>query len=341
MNAGLDSAATTRVTSADARGRPLRDLRLSVIDRCNLRCQYCLPAELFGEDFKFRPINELLTFDELVAVARAFVGLGVEKLRLTGGEPLLRPKLPDLIARLRGLDPMLDIALTTNGVRLAALAGGLRESGLNRVNVSLDALDPAVAARMAGRKHDPLQVVESVAVAEAAGLGVKLNAVIKRGVNDSEILPLAKLCRERGWTLRFIEYMDVGATNGWRREDVVTGSEIRAMLDPLVPLPPKSAGDVARVYRYADGSGEVGFIESVSAPFCGGCTRARVSSTGELFTCLFASKGQSLKPWLATGELDAQLARIWSRRADRYSEVRGESQRDKSRAPEEMWRLGG
>jgi len=338
MNAGLDSTASTTVALPDKRGRLLRDLRLSVIDRCNLRCQYCLPAERFGEDFRFRALRELLDFDALTAVARAFVALGVKKIRLTGGEPLLRPRLPELIARLRRLGAGIDLALTTNGGRLAAMAGELRAAGLDRVNVSLDALDPAVAAAMAGRAHSPAKVIDAVQAAEEAGLGVKLNAVVKRGVNDSEIQPLARLARERGWTLRFIEYMDVGASNGWRERDVVTGAEIRAQLDPLEPLPPQSPGDVARRYRYADGSGEVGFIESISAPFCGGCTRARVSAVGELFTCLFAAHGQDLKPWLAAGELETRLAQIWSRRTDRYSEERGQRPRA---TPEEMWHLGG
>jgi len=340
MNAGLDSAATLAAV-VDRRGRPLRDLRLSVIDRCNLRCQYCLPAELFGDDFKFLPLEELLSFDELTAIARAFVALGVEKIRLTGGEPLLRPKLPALITRLRALDPALDLALTTNGHRLAKLAAPLRDAGLNRVNVSLDALDPRVAEAMAGRKVDPQRVIDAIAAAESVGLGVKLNAVIKRGVNNSEIIPLARLCRERGWTLRFIEYMDVGASNGWSPKDVVSGAEIRGLLEPLEALAPRSPGDVARVYRYRDGTTEVGFIESISQPFCGGCTRARVSATGELFTCLFATKGQPLKRWLSSGELEASLARIWSHRTDRYSESRSGPRTAAQPPPEEMWRLGG
>lgn len=339
--------ATGSAGVADRRGRWLRDLRLSLIDRCNLRCQYCLPADVFGEDFRFRRIDELLTFDELATIASAFVELGVEKIRLTGGEPLLRPGVVDFVAQLREAHPQVDIALTTNGLRLAPMAEGLQCAGLDRVNISLDALDPAIAERMAGRQHSPQKVLKAVQAAQAAGLGVKLNAVIKRGLNDVEILPLARKARELGITLRFIEYMDVGASNGWRREDVVTGAEMRAALSKiseLAALPPKTSGEVARCYRYADGGGEVGFIESVSAPFCGGCTRARVSAVGELFTCLFAHRGMDLRPVLESGEpLAPALRNLWTRRDDRYSETRAKHPHGlgKDEAPEEMWRLGG
>lgn len=335
----------TRLASPpDLRGRWLRDLRLSVIDRCNLRCQYCMPADVFGEDFRFRPLAELLTFDQLVTVAAAFVELGVAKIRLTGGEPLLRPDLPELVRRLRALDPGLDLALTTNGLRLGALTKQLKDAGLNRVNVSLDAVEPAVATRMAGRPVEPQRIVQAIESTRAWGLGVKVNAVIKRGVNESEILPLAKLCRELGVTLRFIEYMDVGSSNRWQAAEVVTGEEIRqqleASLSGLEKLP-GNFGDVARTYRYTDGAGEVGFIESVSRPFCGDCTRARVSADGTLHTCLFSADGLSLKPHLAQGESLTQVIReAWSRREDRYSELRNNPQPQPARH-EEMWRLGG
>lgn len=337
------SQTRTRTATLDRYGRFLQDLRLSVIDRCNLRCQYCLPADIFGDDFRFKPLADLLSFDELTRIAAAFIELGVRKIRLTGGEPLLRPGLPDLVSKLRALDPDLDLALTTNGLRLAALATKLRENGLNRVNISLDALNPTVAAHMAGRTYDPQRVLRAADIARAEGLGVKLNAVIKRGVNDSEILPLAQVCRERGLTLRYIEYMDVGTTNRWQAQEVVSGAEIRAQLatlSTLEPLPPSTPGEVARRYRYADGKGEVGFIESVSAPFCGNCTRARVSAEGFLHTCLFSAKGMSLKPALASGaELVDTLRETWRKRDDRYSEIRGHPQTRKQ--PEEMWRLGG
>ncbi len=328
---------------ADSRGRWLRDLRLSVIDRCNLRCQYCMPADVFGEDFRFRPLSELLTFDQLTAIAAAFIELGVSKIRLTGGEPLLRPDLPALIRQLRALDDGVDLALTTNGLRLAAMADKLREAGLNRVNVSLDALDPEVAARMAWRPVDPQRVIQAIETAQACGLGVKVNTVIKRGVNDSQIVPLAKLSREIGVTLRYIEYMDVGSTNRWQASEVVTGTEIRQQLKELSEVQPLPGefGDVARNYRYTDGAGEVGFIESVSRPFCGSCTRARVSAEGTLYTCLFSSHGLPLKPLLAQGNaLPALITKAWRKRDDRYSELRKSAKKD-SVHPEEMWRLGG
>ncbi|MEO0794673.1 MAG: GTP 3',8-cyclase MoaA [Verrucomicrobiota bacterium] len=341
------SNASTASAPADRRGRHLRDLRISLIDRCNLRCQYCLPAELFGENFRFLPKDQLLSFDEIVRIVDAFLVLGVEKIRLTGGEPLLRPGIVELVERIRALDSKVDLALTTNALKLAPLAGQLKAAGLDRVNVSLDALDYKVAAEMAGRSHDPQRVLDAVASAESAGLGVKLNAVIKRGVNDTEILPLARKCKERGWSLRFIEYMDVGASNGWRREDVVTGAEMReqlSVLGKLTPVPAKVFGEVARRYRYEDDGVEVGFIESISAPFCGSCTRARVSATGDLFTCLFAHRGRPLKPLLDAGEeLVPALAKLWSHRDDRYSETRIVHSHAASpqEAPEEMWRLGG
>ncbi|WP_309400345.1 GTP 3',8-cyclase MoaA [Cerasicoccus maritimus] len=333
-------------SAIDKRGRFLKDLRLSVIDRCNLRCQYCLPAELFGEDFRFRPIRELLSYDELATVAAAFVELGVEKIRLTGGEPLLRPGIVEFVARLSEAHPVVDLALTTNGLRLAAVVDDLKQAGLSRVNVSLDALDPLVAEKMAGRSYSPDVVLRAAESARDAGLEVKLNAVIKRGVNDSEVLPLARMARDRGFVLRFIEYMDVGATNGWTAQDVLTGAEIReelGMLSALEPLAPKTFGEVARRYRYQDNGLEVGFIESISKPFCGSCTRARVSADGELFTCLFANHGVSLRPHLATPSLSTAIRELWLKRKDNYSEERQVKPHGKApgEAPAEMWRLGG
>lgn len=331
----------------DRRGRWLRDLRLSLIDRCNLRCQYCLPAELFGEDFRFRKLEELLTLDQLAVIAAAFVELGVDKIRLTGGEPLLRPGLVDFVARLRSAHPKMDLALTTNALRLAPIVNDLKRAGLDRVNISLDALDPQVAERMAGRPHTPAKIIVAAEAARSVGLEVKLNAVIKRGVNETEVLPLARMARERGFNLRYIEYMDVGASNGWRREDVVTGAEMRdelSELGELQPLPAKAFGEVARRYRFTNSDAEIGFIESVSNPFCGSCTRARVSAEGEFFTCLFANRGVDLRPVLQSGApLASELRQIWMRRGDRYSETRAEHPHGlgESEAPEEMWRLGG
>ncbi|MBC2595483.1 GTP 3',8-cyclase MoaA [Ruficoccus amylovorans] len=332
---------------ADQRGRLLRDLRLSVIDRCNLRCQYCLPARLHGDDFPFLPAARLLSFEQIEALVSAFIDLGVEKIRLTGGEPLLRPRLPELVARLRALGPHLNLALTTNGLRLNTACNELADAGLNRVNVSLDGLSPTVAERMAGRPLPVEQVWHAILQARSAGLQVKVNTVVRRGVNESEILPLARRCREHAIPLRFIEYMDVGTTNNWSEGDVVTGAEIRqrlASLPPLVPVPPQP-GDVARRYRYADGSGEIGLINSISEPFCGGCTRARVSAEGRLYACLFASEGVDLKPWLSTaessaGSLTARITSAWRQRYDRYSELR-KKQPLTNRKRSEMWQLGG
>lgn len=343
----LDKVTLPGKAITDRRGRMLRDLRLSVIDRCNLRCQYCLPAEVFGDDFRFRALDELLSFEQMARLVDAFVALGVEKIRLTGGEPLLRPGMPDFIALLRQAHTAVDLALTTNGLRLAPMAETLKAAGLDRVNISLDAIDPEVAGVMAGRNFAPQSILEAARIAQAAGLGVKLNTVIKRGVNESEILPLAEAARELGVTLRYIEFMDVGNSNGWRREDVVTGAEIREQLSvfgELEPVPASTIGEVARRYRYCDSGLEVGFIESVSAPFCGDCTRARVSATGELFTCLFAHCGIDLKPLLTDEEtLPPALARIWASRHDRYSELRAQMPHagQPGQAPEEMWRLGG
>ncbi|WP_269538211.1 GTP 3',8-cyclase MoaA [Cerasicoccus fimbriatus] len=338
-------AQASRKNTADARGRLLRDLRLSVIDRCNLRCQYCLPESLFGENFRFKSLNELLSFDELERVANAFIGLGVEKIRLTGGEPLLRPGIADFVARLREQNPDVDLALTTNALRLKRMAKELHDAGLDRVNISLDAINPDAAERMAGRPFSPQDVLDAAETAREVGLGVKLNAVIKRGVNDGEILPLAQAARDRGMVLRYIEYMDVGSSNGWSRDDVITGQEIRERLgtiSELTPEKPVTYGEVARRYRYADNGLEVGFIESISRPFCGDCTRARVSAEGELFTCLFATKGIPLRAAIQREDFPALLRDIWLHRKDNYSETRQLTPRTNAQdVPEEMWRLGG
>lgn len=343
------SSAPAESVPRDRLGRWLRDLRLSVTDHCNLRCQYCLPAELFGPNFRFLPEAKLLSFDELELVADAFIRLGVQKIRLTGGEPLLRRNLAQLVRRLREIPGGVDIALTTNGLHLERQVEALALAGLGRINVSMDALDPQVAACMAGREVDGATVIRGIHEALRLGLPVKVNTVLKRGVNDSEILPLARWCREHGLPLRFIEYMDVGSTNGWQPEDVVRGAETLAELRRHYDLEPVSAdypGEVARRYRYTDGAGEVGFINSVSAPFCGDCTRARVSADGTFYTCLFASKGCDLKPLLRGGPLSPEelarwLAERWHTRRDRYSEERGLITKGIQARRPEMWTLGG
>ena len=339
----------------DTLQRPLRDVRLSVTDRCNFRCSYCMPAEIFGPDFAFLPRAELLTFEELALVARELVALGARTLRITGGEPLVRRDLEQLVALLRALDASealsgepLDIALTTNGSLLAKLAAPLRAAGLNRITVSLDSLSPATFTRMSGSALPLESVLEGIAAATAAGFsGIKLNAVIRRGVNDADVPALATFAREGGHTLRLIEYMDVGSSNGWRLDEVVPASEILAQLHalhPLEPLAPSRPGEVANRYRYLDRRGEIGLIASVSAPFCGDCTRARVSADGQLYTCLFASEGSDLKRYLrpvldAAALRDALHAR-WSVRDDRYSEIRDAE--TANRLPKvEMFRVGG
>ncbi len=318
----------------DRFGRALRDLRISVTDRCNIRCPYCMPAEVFGRVFAFLPHDQVLSFEEITRLSAIFVGLGVGKLRITGGEPLIRRDLPVLIRELAGLrtpegDPV-DLTLTTNGSALRALAAPLRDAGLQRITVSLDSLDDEVFGRMNGVDFPVAKVLDGISAARAAGLGpIKVNTVVRRGLNEDSILPLARWARDEGLILRFIEYMDVGTTNGWRLDDVVSAEAILAAIDAELPLEPVEAnyrGEVAGRYRYADGSGEVGVIASVTRPFCGDCTRARLSAEGSLYTCLFAARGTDLKGPLRDGETDDQLAEriraVWAVRADRYSEMR-------------------
>ncbi len=312
--------------------RPLRDLRVSVTDRCNFRCTYCMPKEVYGRDFRFLPRPELLSFEEITRLVRVFVGNGVRKVRLTGGEPLLRRDLPALVGQIAAVEGVEDLALTTNGVLLARHASALRDAGLGRVTVSLDSVDDAVFRRMNDMDVPLARVVEGIDAAIAAGLApVKLNAVIRRGVNDAGTLDLARFARERGCVLRFIEFMDVGTTNGWRLEEVVPAAELVARIDaemPLEPAAPGYRGEVAGRYRYRDGGGEVGMISSVTQPFCADCTRARLSADGRLYTCLFASEGHDLRGPLRAGASDADLddlvAEIWKGRRDRYSEARSE-----------------
>jgi cyclic pyranopterin phosphate synthase len=335
----------------DRFGRALRDLRISVTDRCNFRCPYCMPAELFGRQFAFLPREEVLTFEEIARLAHVFVDLGVGKLRITGGEPLVRRDLPVLIGELAGLrtpeGAPVDLTLTTNGSALRPLAGALRDAGLVRITVSLDSLDDEVFGAMNGVDFPVSRVLDGIAAARSAGLApIKVNTVVRRGLNEGSILPLARWARDEGLILRFIEYMDVGTANGWRLDDVVPADEILAIVDAALPLEPVAAnyrGEVAGRYRYRDGVGELGVIASVTRPFCGDCTRARLSAEGSLYTCLFAGSGTDLKGPLRAGETDEQLAdrvrAVWAVRADRYSELRSAAT---TRLPKvEMFALGG
>jgi GTP 3',8-cyclase len=321
---------TRRPAPRDTLARPMRDLRISVMDRCNFRCPYCMPRETFHEQYRFLGSHERLSFDEIVRLVRLFVPLGVRKLRLTGGEPLLRANLPELIGDLTAIAGVQDVALTTNGVLLARYASELKAAGLKRVTVSLDSLDEAVFARMSGGFGGVAEVLEGIEHARRAELTpIKVNAVIQRGINDHTALALLEHFRGSGVIVRFIEYMDVGNRNHWRSDLVVPSGELAARIGarwPLTALKAAYRGEVAERYAFADGAGEVGFISSVSQPFCGDCSRARLSSDGVLYTCLFATQGASLRDALRGGASDDALAElirgIWTRRADRYSELR-------------------
>lgn len=331
----------------DTRKRRLRDLRISVTDRCNLRCTYCMPADVFGPDYKFLPRSEILDYEELARLARISATLGVTKLRITGGEPLLRRDLGDFIHMLRDIDGIDDIALTTNGILLPKLAGELKAAGLDRVTVSLDSLDDETFAQLNGRGVGVKPVLAGIKAAEEAGLGpVKVNMVVQRGVNDKDILPMAEHFRGTGRILRFIEFMDVGNSNGWLMEKVVPSREIMNRIQerwPLESAEPNYPGEVARRWRYKDGKGEIGFISSVTNTFCGDCTRARLSARGEFYTCLFASKGADLREPLradrSDDELRAIVEGIWKKREDRYSEIRNQNTDGIKKA--EMSYLGG
>ena len=333
--------------TADRFGRTFQDLRLSVTDRCNFRCPYCMPKEVFGPGYQFLPRADILSFEEIVRLTRVFARLGLRKLRLTGGEPTVRADLPALVGMLRRAVPGVDLALTTNGSRLTSLADDLAQAGLDRVTVSLDAIDPEVGQRMNGVEFPLQRVLDGIDAAAAAGLApVKINAVIQRGVNESEITRLAEHFRGTGHIVRFIEYMDVGASNGWKLDDVVPAAEIIERLQselPLEPVDPSYRGEVARRWRWKDGSGEIGVITSVTQPFCGDCTRARVSAEGKLYTCLFAGVGHDLREPLRSGRTDEQiyerLAGIWRVREDRYSELRSAATADLPKV--EMSHIGG
>jgi cyclic pyranopterin phosphate synthase len=333
----------------DAFGRPLRDLRISVTDRCNFRCPYCMPAELYGEEFTFLPRSEILSFEEIERLSRLFLDLGVAKIRLTGGEPLVRAHLPELVERIAALEPGLDLAMTTNGALLAPVAEDLRKAGLKRITVSLDSLDPEVFTAMCGRENvHPDVVLEAIDAAAVAGLTpVKINCVVQRGVNDHTIADLARHFRGTGHVVRFIEFMDVGTLNGWDMSQVVTAAEIVDLISAEVPLEPIGAnyvGEVAKRWRYTDGSGEIGIIASVSQPFCGDCSRARLSTEGKLVTCLFAADGLDLRGPMRGGATDDELKELiagcWSLRRDRYSEQRS-ALTIRPRKRVQMFQVGG
>jgi cyclic pyranopterin phosphate synthase len=338
----------------DRLARPLHDLRISVTDRCNFRCTYCMPKEVFDRDHAFLPHRELLTFEEITRLARVFIGHGVEKIRLTGGEPLLRKGIEDLVAMLAQLRTRtgapLDLTLTTNGSLLARKARALADAGLRRVTVSLDGLDDTVFRRMNDVDFPVSEVLRGIDAAAAAGLApVKVNMVVQRGVNEREIVPMARHFRGTGHILRFIEFMDVGASNGWRMDDVVPSREVLDRIAaelPLEPIDPNYAGEVAERWRYRDGSGEIGVISSVTQAFCRDCTRARLSTEGRLYLCLFAQSGHDLRALVRGDASDEQLstaiARIWRQRADRYSELRGHGQASAAALPRvEMSYIGG
>ncbi len=316
----------------DTLNRPLRDLRISVTDRCNFRCIYCMPKEIFGSDHQFLERSQILTFEEIARLACIFVGHGVRKIRLTGGEPLVRRDLHQLVAMLAPI-PDLDLTLTTNGSLLARQAQALKDAGLKRVSVSLDSLDDATFKAMNDVDFPVLKVLEAMDAAAQVGLTpIKVNMVVKRGLNESSILPMARFFREKGYILRFIEYMDVGHTNGWRMDDVVPAAEIIKMINaemPLEPLNPNYPGEVAERWRYKDGSGEIGVVASVTQAFCRTCNRARISAEGKLYTCLFAVNGHDFRDLVRGGATDEEIsqaiARVWGKRGDRYSELRSEN----------------
>ncbi|PIC76232.1 GTP 3',8-cyclase MoaA [Sporosarcina sp. P19] len=331
----------------DQLGRPIRDLRISVTDRCNFRCTYCMPKEVFGDDFVFLAKNELLSFEELERLARIFAQLGVKKLRLTGGEPLMRRNLPELIQKLHDIEGIEDIGLTTNAVLLGQYAQPLYDAGLRRLNISLDALDPELFGQINGRGISPELVLKNIQKAQDIGFTIKVNMVVQKGVNESEILPMATYFKERGITLRYIEFMDVGNDNGWSFKKVVTKKEIYDMLAAEFDMEPAEEdyyGEVAKRYRYVGTDAQVGFITSVSESFCSTCTRSRLSSEGKLYTCLFASDGFDLRELIRSDKTDEELyeviANVWRGRKDRYSDERTE-QTVKNRKKINMNYIGG
>ena len=348
--------AVMRVEEADASQpplldkfrRPLRDLRISVTDRCNFRCPYCMPAEIFGERYEFLPRESLLTFEEITRLTGILAHLGVVKVRVTGGEPLVRAQIDTLVRMLAQVDCIEDLTMTTNGYLLPQFAQKLKDAGLQRITVSLDSLDDAVFRRMNGRNFGPDRVLDGIAAAEQAGIGpIKINAVVQRGVNDHTIVDLARFAKEREYIVRFIEYMDVGTLNGWKMEDVMPADEIVARIGAEMPLEPVGAnyrGEVAMRYGFRDGAGEIGVIASVTKPFCGDCTRMRLSPEGQIVTCLFATTGTDLRTPLRSGasdeELEAIIRHTWGLREDRYSEIRTMFT-DEPLPKVEMYHIGG
>ncbi|KAA3658889.1 MAG: GTP 3',8-cyclase MoaA [Chloroflexi bacterium] len=340
--------ANTLAKTIDKLNRPLRDLRISVIDKCNFRCPHCMPAEIFGADYNFLSKAELLSIDEIVRLAQLFVDLGVTKLRITGGEPLVRPDVVSIVEKLAKISGVDDLALTTNGYYLPKYAQQLKDAGLDRLTVSLDSLDDEVFLLMNGGKSSVSQILEGIAAAQAAGFkSLKINCAVKKNINDHTIVDLARYFKNKGHILRFIEYMDVGNLNGWKLDDVVMAEEIIGMIDaemPLEPVAPNYRGEVAKRHRYLDGEGEIGVIASVTEPFCGDCSRARISSAGEYYTCLFAIRGKDLRTPMREGASDAEMrdliGGVWHKRTDRYSELRTSFTRVPAKGAE-MYRLGG
>ncbi len=334
----------------DRLNRPMQDLRISVTDRCNFRCRYCMPAEIFGEAYEFLPKLEILTYEEITRLARIFVGLGASKLRLTGGEPLVRSNLEGLVAQLSKISGVKDLTITTNGYLLAQQAQALKDAGLDRVTVSLDTLDDEIFGKMNGRGFSTQRVLEGIRKAEEVGLTpIKINSVVQKGVNDHTIVDLARHFKGTGHIVRFIEYMDVGNLNGWKLDQVVPADEIAERISkemPIEPIEGNYRGEVALRYRYKDGDGEIGIIASVTKPFCGDCTRIRLSPHGKIYTCLFASLGRDLKGPMRAGATDEQLKEIitstWSYRTDRYSEERASFNGNGPRPKKiEMFQIGG
>jgi len=350
MSQTADSYISRSMT--DKFGRQIRDLRISVTDRCNFRCPYCMPAEVYGEKYEFLPRPHILSFEEIERLTRLFVRIGVSKVRITGGEPLVRANLPDLISKLGVIDGIDDIALTTNGYLLENNATELKDAGLNRLTISLDSIDPDVFKEMSGRPQGPENTLAGIKAAASLGFEqIKINVVVQRGVNEHTLVDTARYFKGTGVIVRFIEFMDVGTKNGWELSQVFTSTEVIHAINaefPIEPIEPNYKGEVASRYRYVDGSGEIGVISSVSKPFCGDCTRARLSTDGKLITCLFASGGTDLKTPMRSGATDAELAEIitsvWTGRSDRYSELRSrdtEFNSDSDVSKVEMYYIGG
>ena len=350
MSQTADSYISKSMT--DKFGRPVRDLRISVTDRCNFRCPYCMPAEVYGEKYEFLPRPHILSFEEIERLTRLFVRIGVSKVRITGGEPLVRANLPDLVSKLCVIDGINDVALTTNGYLLENNAQQLKDAGLNRLTISLDSIDSDVFKEMSGRPQGPANTLAGIKTAASLGFKqIKINVVVQRGVNEHTLVDTARYFKGTGAIVRFIEFMDVGTKNGWELSQVFTSDEVTQTINaefPLEPIEPNYKGEVATRYRYVDGSGEIGVISSVSKPFCGDCTRARLSTDGKLITCLFASGGTDLKTPMRSGATDAELAaiitKVWTGRNDRYSELRSsdtEFENDSDDSKVEMYYIGG